>query len=74
MLSGIVNCLYRHFAVASEVEKVHSVLINLINVPRFNIVAMFMSKADRVCAQNLIEFLDQHDRRLPEEIRKVYFQ
>lgn len=73
MLSGIINCLYCHFTVASEIEKVFTVLFNLTRVPRFSIIVMFMRQEDRRCVQNLMEFLDQHDKALPEDIKKQYF-
>lgn len=72
MFAIILNCLYRHFCVANELDKVHSALINLTNVQRFNIIAMLMSRDDRICARNLIKFLKQHGRTLPEDVIKKY--
>lgn len=72
MFSIILNCLYRHFCVASELDKVYAALINLTNIPRFNIIAMLMSKDDKLCAKNLVKFLKQHGRNLPEDVAKKY--
>lgn len=72
MLSNILQCLHQHFAVASEIDKVYAALSSLSNVPRMSIMIMLMSRSDRKCVQNLIDFLTQHDRSLPNDIKKVY--
>lgn len=74
MLSDILKCLYRHFMVASEVERVYLALLHLSNIPRFNLYVMFMSHEDRISVQNLLEFLTQHDKHLPDDIKYKYLK
>lgn len=72
MFSIFLHCLYRHFCVAGQIQKVYSALMNLRRVPRFKIVVMLMSRADKICVQNLFKFLSQHGRELPEDVKKQY--
>lgn len=72
ILSEILNCLYRHFMVANEVEKVYNILLNLCRLQRFSIVVMFLSDDDRRLLQNLFDFLKQHGQDLPENVKDQY--
>lgn len=72
ILSEVLNCLYRHFMVADEVEKVYSILLNLCRLQRFGIVVMFLSADDKRLVQNLLDFLKQHGRDLPQDVKRQY--
>ncbi|GJQ69909.1 hypothetical protein Trydic_g22451 [Trypoxylus dichotomus] len=72
ILSEILNCLYRHFMVADEVERVYSILLNLCRLQRFCIVSMFLSTNDKRLVQNLFDFLKQHGHDLTEDVKIQY--
>ncbi|XP_071052848.1 RNA polymerase II-associated protein 3 [Onthophagus taurus] len=72
MLNEILNCLYRHFTVVHEVEKVYNLLVNLSVLSRFNIITMFLSKNDKILLQNLFNFLRQHGKNIPKNVLGRY--
>lgn len=72
MLSDIIKCLNKHFMVVGEVERVHCAMTNIIRVPRFKIIFTFLENEDLQYINQLVQFLDQHNRSLALNVRKVY--
>ncbi|KAF5300747.1 hypothetical protein FQA39_LY10992 [Lamprigera yunnana] len=72
ILTGIIHGLHKYLMIPSELDRVGAILINLIQIPRFQMMLLFLSNAERNCIKQLIEFLDQHERSLPNNVRNIY--
>ncbi|KAJ3654455.1 hypothetical protein Zmor_013643 [Zophobas morio] len=67
MFSTMIKCLCVHFAVPGEVDRLHHILENIVNLPRFDIISMLMSSEDTNYVNILINFLNQHGKPLSQE-------
>ncbi|XP_031343666.1 sperm-associated antigen 1 [Photinus pyralis] len=72
MLSSIIQCLHQHFMVPSELDRVKLALSNFNRIPRFQMMLLFLSEHDRKCIKQLMEFLDQHERNLENNVKEIY--
>ncbi|XP_065164755.1 RNA polymerase II-associated protein 3 [Atheta coriaria] len=72
MLTDILRTLYLHFSVPHEVERVRAILTNMAELPRFRVVSLFITSADKYKIRSLFEFLEQHGTPLPEHVKNKY--
>lgn len=65
-------CLQRHFRKSENVQKVFDFVMHLSQTPRFGIIRLFLTKADKDNFKALANFLEQNSHPLPEEIKNAY--
>lgn len=68
MFSKLIKCLSVHFTVPNEVDRVHSFLKNIVELPRFRVIPLMMSEEDRNYTNNLLDFLKQRGKPLSDEV------
>ncbi|KAK9888749.1 hypothetical protein WA026_000975 [Henosepilachna vigintioctopunctata] len=72
IFTTLLKTLSMHFTVPGEVEKVYAVLVNVASLPRFEIISLLMSEQDRSYVSILINFLHQHDKDLPDDVKERF--
>lgn len=72
MLESFISCLYRHFMVPGELDRLHALLLNITQIPRFKMLLMFLQESNKQRIYEMLNFLDQHGRSIPTNVRNIY--
>lgn len=72
MLSDVLKCMRLHSRTVLKANKIQEILEQLTQIPRFNIIQLFLTKADKDNFTALADFLSEEGRYLDEKVKKSF--